>query len=173
MNNMSQLDKAALKYVNIINNVRSQKESIKNEFREENNADISERDSVAKAGYALKTRKHGQFNDKQRNFLAEKFKIGLTAGKVNALEVANQMRNSDEFECHERLTEKQINSYFSNLKSKSLSRNLDLDEVKAAIDVEFDIANENENEIRILRNRRGLKKQVLLDLDLDKEEDED
>jgi hypothetical protein len=148
-NKMSQLEKATLKYINLINNVRTQKASTNSTFKEANIDDIAEFGLVATAGYALKTRKHGQFSEKQRNFLAKKFKIGLTGGKITAIEVANLMRNSGEFECHERLTEKQITSYFSNLKSKNVSGKLELDELKELIDLEVDLANENDNEKRV------------------------
>lgn len=82
-------------------------------------------ETTAEAGWALKSKTHGKFNDNQREFLTRKFEEGEKSGnKHKAEEVAKEMRrvkNTEgkrRFTVDEFLTEQQITSFFSRLASK-------------------------------------------------------
>jgi hypothetical protein len=76
--------------------------------------------SNVKMGFALKVKKAcKRFNEKQREFLIDKYWVGETTGrKFKASDVAKLMRTDGRFEKNEFLSEEQIKSFFSRYSSK-------------------------------------------------------
>lgn len=87
---------------------------------------VSESDDNLSKGWALKKSKaSARFNDRQKNYLNDKFLIGQATGhKVNPEDVSREMRYAKDnsgnrlFTIDEFLTSRQIQSYFSRTASK-------------------------------------------------------
>jgi hypothetical protein len=117
---MPQINKIMIKYAESLIETRTYNSSESKSFQEENIALLENVYNFQENGYAIKHRKNVRFSEKQRNFLLDKFNIGVqTNRKVTPEAVeAEMIALNDKFTFEERLSSKQIKSYFSTLAAK-------------------------------------------------------
>ncbi len=147
---MNTYSKIKLKYVDMINNVRTN--TIENHTTYKS-ANLTQFNSVIelKQGFALKIIKRKPFTDDQRIFLKEKFNVGLNGRKLTPESVAKEMASLYErFREEDRLKASQIKSYFSKLK-----REMDIHDSKSNISVS---SSESENDKSDHYKRKKIKK---------------
>ena len=122
---LPQIENISLEYIELLKEIRQYNNSESNSFQHLNVSLVENNYKTLLNGYALKKRKTSKFNEKQKKILEEKYRIGLnTNRKVTPEAVSEEMiKRSDNFSFEERLTAKQIKSYFSRLASKERDKN--------------------------------------------------
>ena len=118
--NLSQLAKTKIMYAKKLRDIRTQNLKTETEYKKVNETLFLNSVNALKNGYGLKVMSKNRFTQNVKDYLTEHFNVGEKTGrKIDPKAVEKEMvAKTDKFIHSERLSAKQIKSYFSQLASK-------------------------------------------------------